>query len=60
MAKIVIDAGHGGRDSGAVYRGRMEKDDALALALEVGAMLENAGQDVVYTRTDDILSLIHI
>ena len=54
MAKIVIDAGNGGRDSGAVYRGRMEKDDALALALEVGAMLENAGQDVVYTRTDDI------
>ncbi len=54
MAKIVIDAGHGGRDSGAVYQGRMEKDDALALALEVGAMLENAGQDVVYTRTEDI------
>ena len=54
MATIVVDAGHGGYDSGAVYRGRMEKDDTLALALEVGAMLENAGQNVIYTRTEDI------
>ena len=42
MAKIVIDAGHGGRDSGAVYRGRMEKDDALALALHIGAEVHPA------------------
>ncbi|MCD2493566.1 N-acetylmuramoyl-L-alanine amidase [Lacrimispora sp. NSJ-141] len=52
--KVVIDAGHGGRDPGAVYQGRQEKDDALALALAVGEALENAGVDVVYTRTEDV------
>ena len=34
--KIVIDAGHGGTDPGAVYKGRQEKDDNLRLALAVG------------------------
>ena len=32
MAKVVVDAGHGGSDPGAVYEGRQEKDDNLALA----------------------------
>ena len=54
MATIVVDAGHGGYDSGAVFNGREEKDDTLALALEVGAKLQNAGFDVVFTRTDDV------
>ena len=54
MAKVVVDAGHGGYDAGASYNGRLEKDDNLALALEVGAMLEDRGVDVVYTRTEDI------
>ena len=35
MAKVVVDAGHGGSDPGAVYEGRQEKDDNLALALAV-------------------------
>lgn len=52
--KIVVDAGHGGEDSGAVYQGRMEKDDNLRLALAVGKILEENGVDVVYTRTTDI------
>lgn len=52
--KIVLDSGHGGEDPGAVYQGRQEKDDTLRLALEVGKLLENGGQDVVYTRTTDI------
>ena len=30
---IMLDAGHGGRDPGAVYNGRQEKDDVLKLAL---------------------------
>lgn len=30
---IMLDAGHGGRDSGAVYNGRQEKDDVLKLVL---------------------------
>lgn len=54
MAKIIVDAGHGGYDNGATHNGRLEKDDNLALALEVGAMLANRGADVVYTRTEDI------
>ena len=54
MAKIAIDAGHGGSDPGAVYQGRQEKDDNLRLALAVGERLQNSGLDVYYTRTEDI------
>ncbi len=52
--KIMLDAGHGGSDPGAVYNGRQEKDDNLALTLDVGKILEQNGIDVVYTRTDDV------
>jgi len=52
--RIILDAGHGGRDSGAVYGDRVEKDDNLAMTLEVGRMLEEMGFDVVYTRQEDI------
>lgn len=51
---IIIDAGHGGFDNGAVYEGRKEKDDTLRLALAVGKKLEQAGFPVVYTRTTDV------
>ncbi len=51
---IALDAGHGGSDPGAVYNGRLEKDDNLRLAMAVGDILKNKGVDVVYTRTDDI------
>ena len=51
---IMLDAGHGGRDPGAVYRGRQEKDDTLALTLAVGEILQDRGVDVLYTRTTDI------
>lgn len=51
---IMLDAGHGGRDPGAVYNGRQEKDDTLALTLTVGEILQNRGIDVAYTRTTDI------
>ena len=54
MALVVIDAGHGGANPGAVYNGRQEKDDALRLATAVGQILENNGVDVYYTRTSDI------
>ena len=37
---IMLDAGHGGRDPGAVYNGRQEKDDALALTLAIGELLQ--------------------
>ena len=51
---IVMDAGHGGSDLGAVYNGRYEKNDTLALTLAVGNILQNAGINVVYTRTEDV------
>lgn len=54
MAKVAIDAGHGGTNPGAVYEGRQEKDDVLRLALEVGRILRNNGVDVAYTRTTDV------
>ena len=46
MATIVIDAGHGGADPGAVFEGRQEKDDTLRLALAVGKILEENGQKI--------------
>lgn len=52
--KIVVDAGHGGADPGAVYDGRQEKDDTLSLALKVGELLRDYGIDVVFTRTTDV------
>mgnify|MGYP003296210812 CR=1 FL=1 len=54
MALVVLDAGHGGENPGAVYSGRREKDDALALTLAVGQILENNGVDVYYTRDTDV------
>ena len=47
---IMLDAGHGGRDPGAVYNGRQEKDDSLALTLAIGELLQERGVDVLYTR----------
>lgn len=52
--KIMLDAGHGGSDLGAVYNGRQEKDDNLQLMLAVGKILSENGIDVVYTRTTDV------
>ena len=54
MAFVVLDAGHGGENPGAVYNGRREKDDALALTLAVGRILEANGVDVYYTRENDV------
>ena len=51
---IMLDAGHGGTDPGAVYKGRREADDALQLTLAVGEILQNHGFDVEYTRTTDV------
>ena len=53
LKRVIIDAGHGGVEPGAMFNGRREKDDSLRLALAVGQILENNGVDVVYTRTTD-------
>ena len=46
MAKVVIDAGHGGSNPGATYQGRQEKTDALNLALAVGKILEDMEEKI--------------
>lgn len=52
--RIIIDAGHGGQEPGAIYDGRLEKNDTLRLALAVGNILAENGVDVGYTRVTDI------
>jgi len=48
---IIIDAGHGGEDSGAVgVNGSLEKDIAMSLAFEIGTLLKK----------EDTLSFIHV
>jgi N-acetylmuramoyl-L-alanine amidase len=53
--RIVIDAGHGGHDSGTLgVDGIQEKDVVLDVALRVGKMLhERLGAEIIYTRSDD-------
>lgn len=54
--RIVIDAGHGGHDTGTIGpTGLMEKDLCLDVALRLGKLIEQKlpGADVVYTRSDD-------
>ena len=55
IGKIVIDAGHGGHDTGTIGpSGLREKDLVLDVALKLGKLLENRlGAEVVYTRDDD-------
>lgn len=58
-ATVMIDPGHGGYDSGALAAdGTMEKDVALALALQTGEKLHNLdpGIQVIFTRYDDNVS----
>lgn len=53
--RIVVDAGHGGDDTGTRSdSGLMEKDLTLDIALALGELLEEKGFEVIYTRTDDI------
>ena len=53
---VVIDAGHGGRDGGAVRGSYKEKDINLGVALTLGKMIEENFKDVkvVYTRKSDV------
>lgn len=55
MGKVVIDAGHGGHDTGTIGpNGLMEKDLVLDVALRLGALItQQLGAQVVYTRSDD-------
>lgn len=51
---IVIDAGHGGKDGGAVNGKWVEKEIVLAVSLKVGEELRKMGYKVFYTRTKDV------
>jgi N-acetylmuramoyl-L-alanine amidase len=52
--KVVIDAGHGGKDPGAIgVNGLQEKDVNLDIALKLRDDLKQAGNEVVMTRVDD-------
>jgi N-acetylmuramoyl-L-alanine amidase len=55
IGKIVIDAGHGGHDTGTIGpNGLMEKDVVLDVSKRLGRLLESRlGAEVIYTRQDD-------
>jgi N-acetylmuramoyl-L-alanine amidase len=55
IGRIVIDAGHGGHDSGTLgVDGLEEKDVVLDVALRLGKLLhDRLGAEIIYTRSDD-------
>jgi len=53
--KVVLDAGHGGKDFGNSHHGYVEKKIALAVTSKLGKILDkNPNIDVVYTRQTDV------
>ena len=50
---VVLDAGHGGHDSGNRGNGYYEKHIALKVTKQIGKMLQKEGIKVIYTREDD-------
>ncbi len=56
ISRVVIDAGHGGHDTGTIGpHGLMEKDLCLDVALRLGKLIQEhlPGAEVIYTRRDD-------
>lgn len=58
---VVIDAGHGGTDPGALGKNSKEKDIVLPIALKVGKYIEENFSDVkvIYTRDKDVFIPLH-
>ena len=56
IQKVVIDAGHGGKDSGCRGRYGLEKNIALNIALQLGSLIEyhHPEVEVIYTRKEDV------
>lgn len=61
IKRVVIDAGHGGHDSGCLGASSKEKDVALAISLGLGKHIEQTFKDVkvVYTRDKDVFVDLH-
>ena len=61
MSRVVIDAGHGGHDSGCLGSKSKEKDIALKIALKLGDYIEENYPDVkvIYTRDKDVFIELH-
>lgn len=60
ITKIILDAGHGGKDPGALGKNSREKDIALSVALKTGKYIRDSIESVqlVYTRkTDEFIEL---
>lgn len=53
MGKIIFDYGHGGKDGGASFEGRLEKNDVMKLGQEIRKDLIAHGVEVDETRIDD-------
>lgn len=58
---VVIDAGHGGHDPGAIGKRGKEKNINLSVALKLGKLIQNNHSDtkVVYTRSSDVFVPLH-
>ena len=58
---VVLDAGHGGHDPGAIGRRGKEKNINLSVALKLGRLIEDNCPDtkVVYTRKKDVFLPLH-
>ena len=58
---VVLDAGHGAEDPGALGKNAKEKDIALAITLKVGKYIEENLKNVkvIYTRTKDVYPKLH-
>jgi N-acetylmuramoyl-L-alanine amidase len=56
LGTVVIDAGHGGKDPGAIVGKAHEKDIVLAIALKLGTYIKERLPDVrvIYTRSTDV------
>ena len=61
ITRVVIDAGHGGHDSGCLGKKTKEKDVALGIALKLGNYIKDKFPDVkvIYTRDDDQFVELH-
>ncbi len=61
LSCVVIDAGHGGHDSGCLGKKTKEKEVSLAVALKLGKYIESNFKDmkVIYTRKNDVFVELH-